>query len=248
VDALAALAAAAAAAGLLWSVRERRAAAGDPLTPALAAGGLLTALLLAVDHGSVLSGGFGAGAGPARAAVPGVGVLLGVALLSALAGSLLLGAQRFAGGAEGTRGAAVGLLWAAVLAAAVGVAFALVSLAPWAGESPASGATALLGLAAAAAALATALLEARRPSSTAAAVAAGRALLWTRIAAGLAVLTTLVAGADGFLRQGTYGTATTLASDSAALLGLAALEPTLLASTRRLVFLASLLGVILSGG
>jgi hypothetical protein len=79
-------------------------------------------------------------------------------------------------------------------------------------------------------------------------VAAIRALLATRVGAALAVLAALLAAADGVWRQGTYDTSTTLTAVSAALLGLAALEPTQLGITRRLALLGSLVCVVVSAG
>jgi len=244
VTVVAALAAVAVAVGLFWSARERRTTGSDPLTPALVAGGLLTTLLASVDRGSVLSWSFALGT--PRTPLVGVGALLGVALLAALAGTLLLGAQRLSGAAQGTRSVGVAILWTAVLVGTIGVAVALARV--WLGGASASGAAALVWLAAASSALAATLLEARRPASRPAEVAAGWALLATRVGAALAVLTAVLAGADGVLRQGTYGTNATLAAVSAGLLGLAALEPTHLAFTRRLALLGSLVGVVVSAG
>lgn len=250
---IAGLGSVAAAASLFWSARVRRAAGSDPLTPALVAGGLLAALLLAVDRGSILSWSFGAGAGTGRAPIPGVGVLFGAALLAALAGSLLLGAQQLAGDAGGARSVvrrdgvvdvAVAALWAGTLLAGIGIVVALARTALLPGGALAAAVAPLGGLAVITAALAVGLLDARRPVGPAE-VAATHALRATRLAATLAALAALAAGVDGFWRQGTYGTPTALTGAAAALLGLAALEPTSLAGTRRAALLAALLLLLL---
>lgn len=246
-SAVAVLAALCASVALFWSARERRAQGGDPLAPALGAGAALAALLMVQDGGSLLSWVFRAGTGVSRAALPGVGVLLGLTLVCALAGSLLLGAQRLAGGADAARPVAVGLLWAAAAGAAIGLGVAVVQAGMLPGEGLASGAGVLVAGAAVTLALAVALFDAPRPVPVAEA-AASRALLATRLAAGLAVLAALAAGIEGYWRQGTYVTPATLAAAAAALLGLAALEPTRLTLTRRLLLLAALVGLVVRGG
>jgi hypothetical protein len=53
----------------------------------------------------------------------------------------------------------------------------------------------------------------------------------------------VTASVSGVLRDGTYATSSAAASASAALLGLAALEPTRAAGVRRLALLVSLLAL-----
>ena len=75
----------------------RRQAASEPSNagPLVAGAGLLACLLL-VDSGRVLAWSLGLAGPGGRVPLPGVGILLGLALLAALAGVLLLAAQRLA--------------------------------------------------------------------------------------------------------------------------------------------------------
>jgi hypothetical protein len=200
----------------------------DPRTPPLVAGAVLVSLL-ALTAG-VLAWTFGA---PGRVVLPGVGVLLGAALLAALAGSLLLAASRLADAREGVPRAGRGALWAAVLLVAAGVALATVRLA----SLPPGTATIvspLAGLGLAAGIVALSLL-ARRPAAL-----ASRALPFV---VALAVALAAAAGVVGVLRSGTYATPAATAAAASALLGLAALEPTRVPGLRRFAFLFSLIAL-----
>jgi hypothetical protein len=191
--------------------------------PLVAGVGLLACLLL-VDSGRVLTWSLGLVTPSGRQPLPGVGVLLGFALIATLAGVLLLAAQRLASGVA--VGAAVrGALSVAVLAAVAGVGLGMVrvaservSLAP---------ALPLAGVACVALVLAAAL----RPAL------ASRAPLVLPLATGLLVALTLGVGAWSMTTHGSYATTATSAASATVLLGLAACERTGFAELRRLILL-----------
>jgi hypothetical protein len=240
--AAAALAVAAAADGLNAWVRERRASGADPVGPALASGILLALLLAWVDRGAVLSWTFGIGPAEGRVVLPGVGVLLGVALVAALGGVLLVGGAKLAPEVAAVRPVGVGALWVAFGATTLGVGIALVEVSPLADEIGATAARPLAALVALAGALAATLLEASSAVTTDVGAESQHGRLSTRVAVPLALIATTAAGLEGWWRVGTYATALTAAAAGAALLGLAALEPaTRLWGARRVAFLAALL-------
>jgi hypothetical protein len=216
-----------------------------PATPAGGAsdapvllGGALVLLLAVVDRGSVLGWSFGLGADGGRVPLAGVGVLLGAALVLALGGTLLLAAAGLAGDGAGSRPAARGALWLAVLLVGAALALALVRLAAIPG-GPASGRP-LAGIGIAAAVLAGALIASRAPSPPLVSRVAPLVLPLAAVAAiGLAV----VAGVSGVMREGTYATPAAAASSAAALLGLGALEPAGASGLRRFAFLLALLAL-----
>ena len=203
----------------------------------LAAGSALVLLLAAVDRGAVLAWSFGLAGGAGRVPLAGVGVLLGAALLLALGGVLLYGAARLAADGAGTRPAARAALWLAVLLAVAGLLLALVRWAPLAGVAAPQSALPLAGIALAAGALAAALLASRAPAPPLVSRAAPVVL---PLAAAAAIGSAVAAGVLGVRRDGTYATPAAAACAAAALLGLAALEPTGLRSLRRFVFVLAL--------
>ena len=212
------------------------AGAGDGSALVVAAAGL-AAFLALVDEGSVLAWSFGFPAAPARVALPGVGVFLGGALLLALAGALLLLAERLAGTTSGAAPAARVASWGAAALGTGGLVLAAARIA----VSPSGSAAAwipLLGLAAGVSVLA-AVLALTRPSAPVglARRAAGAlpAAAWLALAGAIAVAVASVR------RDGTYATDASSAAAAASLLGLAALEPTAAAGLRRFAFLLALL-------
>ena len=225
------------AAGLALSLRLRP----GPVTPdreaavALAAA-VLVALLLLADRGAVLAWSFAVPAEGGRVPLPGVGVLFGVGLVAALAGTLLLVAGRVAGDVASVGPAARGALWLAVGVAVTALVLAVVRVS----GLPAAGAAVLPlgGLALAVAWLAASLLAARRQAPPLLARVAPLALPLAVLAA-LAIA--IVAAVSGVLQDGTYATSSAAASASAALLGLAALEPTRACGPRRFAFALFLL-------
>ncbi len=195
--------------------------------PLLAGAGLLACLLL-LDSGRVLSWTFGLAGPSGRLPLPGAGVPLGLALLATLAGVLLLGAGRLAGGVR-VGGVARGLLVAAVVSAAAGVALAAVrALASGIGLP---GALPLVGLALAVLVLGAALWPFRSRLPLEAPVTG---LL---LAAGLG----LALGST--LRHGSYATPLVAAVAATALLGLSACERTGFPGLRRLLLLVAILAL-----
>ena len=243
--AVAGLAVAAAADGLVCWVRGRRARGADALEPALFAGVLLAVVLARVDHGAVLSWTFGVAGETGRVVLPGVGVALGAALVAALGGALLLTAARLAPEASGARPVAVGALWAAVLAAALGAGLTVARLAELVEGVGENGARSLAVLVAAVGTLAACLLEASGPAASDSDGQLVRAARVIRVAVALALVAAVAAGVESWWREATYATSLTTAAAAAALLGLAVLEPEArLAGTRHVLFLAALLALV----
>lgn len=208
--------------------------AGD--APAIVAGSALVGFLLLVDGGAVLAWGFAVAAPGGRVPLAGVGVLLGAALVAALGGSLLLGAGRIAGDA-GSRRAARAALWLAAGLAAAGSGLAAVRVASL---PVAASPIPVAGIALAALSLAASLLATRAAPPALVARAAPLALPVAVLAALALAIGLAVAGV---LREGTYATPAAAAASSAALLGLAALEPTRLPGPRGFAFLLALLAL-----
>ncbi len=243
--AVAGLAVAAAADGLACWARGRRANGADPLEPALFASVLVAIVLARVDHGAVLSWTLGVVGETGRVVLPGVGVALGVALVAALGGALVLTAARLAPEASGARPLAVGALWGAVLAAALGAGLTVARLAELVEGVGQDGARCLAVLVAAVGTLAACLLEASGPGASDSDGQLVRAARVTRLALALALVAAVAAGVEFWWREATYASSLTTAAASAALLGLAVLEPEAhLVGTRRVLFLVALLALV----
>ena len=211
-------------------------AACGPATPLLVSGFGLLALLLLADRGAVLAWSFGLKTEAGRLPLAGVGVLLGVALVATLGGSLLLAAQVLSG--EGVRKAARGALWVGVGWVAAGLLLGAVRAAQLP-AGPIAGLP-LLGLAGAAAVLAASLV-ATRPSPPP--LVARAAPLVVPLAVLAAVAVALAVGLSGVWRDGTYATPAVGAAAAAAALGLAALEPAPARGPRLFAFLVALLSL-----
>ncbi|MCG6922432.1 MAG: hypothetical protein LJF15_15320 [Acidobacteria bacterium] len=245
--AVAGLAVAAAADGLVSWLRARRAQGADALGPALVAGALLVLVLVRVDHGAVLSWTFGVAGETGRVVLRGVGVALGVTLVAALGGVLLLTTARLAPEASGARPVAVGALSAAVLAAVLGAGLTVARLTELPAGVGESGARSLVVLVAAVGTLAASLLDATGPATPGPVAPLRRTARVTGLAAALALGVAVAAGVESWWREATYATPLTTAAAAAALLGLAVLEPEArLAGTRRVLFLAALLFLLVA--
>ena len=224
------------AVGSAWLVPRRPWPVENPVTPLLLTGGAFVLSLAIADRGSVLGWSYGVATPLGRVALPGVGVLFGLALVAGLLGTLLFAAGRSAPEAAWVPVPARLALWLGVALAAAGLALAVarLALAGHPGLVP--------GLAAPPAAtglLAVALLSTRRAS-----VAGPRVLarLWPAAVAAAFALA-LTAAFVGLAREGTYATAAASTASSAALVGLAALEPTPLAGVLRVAFLLALVAL-----
>lgn len=217
------------AAGLAWSLL--RPGPSPPSGPAcdgllVAAAAMVGALLIA-GHGHVLAWSFLVPVPGGEAPLAGVGVVLGVSLVAALAGTLLLLADAASGG-SGAAAVARPVLWLAAAAGALGCGLALVrTFALNTGLEPVSVAP-IAGLGLAVALVALALY--RPPGRACASPALLAALTLLLLAAAVA------SGVSGLETVGTYATAGTAAGASAALAGLCALETTGASGGRVLAF------------
>ncbi len=227
---------------LAWAERPPSGVAASGWTATLVGGTALASFLGLVDGGSVLGWTFSLPAAAGRVALPGVGVLLGGALVLALGGSLLLLADRLAGVATSAESWARGALWGAVALGTSGLAVAVgrVLLLP---AGTAAGGRPLVGLAAGVGVLAVSLVATQPSPAVPVAGLAARALPTVAWLAGLTAIATAVVST---LRHGTYATEPAAATAAAALIGLAALEPAGAAGTRRLAFLVALLALAIA--
>jgi hypothetical protein len=222
------------AAGVALSIRPRRAVAPDA-TAVVLPGGVLVGLLLLAGRGSVLSWTLVVSTEAGPVPLPGVGVLLGVTLVAALAGTLLLLAGLVSGLIARVASFGRGALWAAAGTAAAALALAIVR----ASDLPQAGA-AVLPLGALAVALAWLVVSLLAPKK-AAALRALLAPVALPVAVLAAVAIAIAVAVSGVLRDGTYATSSAAACASAALLGLSALEPTRAGELRRFAFVLLLL-------
>lgn len=188
----------------------------------VAAGAAALALLVLADGTRVLAWSFGLPSVAGRVPLAGAGVLLGCAVVVTLAGTLLLAARGLSGGTAGSPAAGRGALWAGAALAALGLGVASVRVALL-HEGARPSVLPLLAITAGLVVLVAALLATRPAPLPAWAGLAGRA-----VAAGVttAALAALVLGVLAVRREGTYASDAVAASSAAALLGLAALEPT----------------------
>jgi hypothetical protein len=217
-----------------------RAAAHGPVAPLVEGGGALVVALTLADRGAVLGWGFGVSTPDGRVALPGVGILLGLALVATLLGTLLLAARRLSGESApvAVAGPARAALWLGITLAAAGVALAAVRVARLPHASP----LAVVALGVMAGLLALALLSTGRSSGWG---ARALALLWPAAVVG-ALASAFVAGVAGLQREGTYATTHASAAASAALVGLAAVEPNRLSGVLRFAFVLALLCLALA--
>jgi hypothetical protein len=207
----------------------------------VAAGGAALALLVLADGARVLAWSFGLPSVAGRVPLAGSGVLLACALVATLAGTLLLAARALSGGAACSPAAGRAALWtgAALLALGLGVASVRVAVLD---EGARPSVLPLLALAAGLLVLVAALLATRPAPLPAWAGLAGRAVPAGAAAAALAAL---VLGVLAVGREGTYASDAVAASSAAALLGLAALEPTPARGALRAALLVALAALLL---
>lgn len=217
-------------------------AAGSAGSSAIVAGAALAVFLGLVGGGSVLAWSFGLPTGTGRVALPGVGVLLGAALLLALGGTLVLLAGRLAGEGAGALPVGRSGLWGALALGTGGLVLAAVRLALLPAAAAAAW-TPLLGLAVGVGVLAGSLASTLpSPPAALARVAAGS----LPTAAWLAVVGAIAVAVASVLRDGTYATEGSAAAAATSLLGLAALEPTGASGLRRFAFLLALLALAIA--
>ena len=214
-------------------------------------GGIFVLSLMIVDGGRILRWRFGLGAGGGRVELPGAALVLGLALLVSLAGSLLMAMHALSASTHGPRARLIGqrLL---VLGAGLGGLGVAVVAGQGLGRSEPSLAAGALDLAAMFLAVGVLVLALIRllaaPAApeaeargTVAALASERML---HLAAAAALLAAATAGFEGWRAEGTYATTTVSGAASAALLGLVAVQPTRLGLLRAALFVIGLLGLL----
>jgi len=243
------LAAALAGGAVSSSVRGRAGKGGDPSTVAAVGGAALVAFLLSQNGGGLLRWTFALGGGTERLDLRGAGLLLGLALLAGLAGTLLLVARLLAPAVTGSRLLGLRLLLPAAALAALAAGHVVLQGARQRPEALAAGASTIALLVLLTGALAATLLcSLRSPAADAAADAIDwepRAVRETALATALVWLGAAISGIEGSRIEGTYLTPTTLAVVAYGLLGLAALAPTRFPGARRLLLLVFLTGAVL---
>lgn len=230
------------AAGLAAAAwRARRSGGAAALDPPLVAGAAVSLALLLLGPESALAWTLSVPGAAGPLPLRGAGVLLGLGLLAALLGTLLLAAERAAGREVSVRPAGHAALWGAVALLALGAAIGGVQVTSL-GAVTLAAAAPVLGLAGAAGVMALALVLARL-ADAGAGPAPTAWLLPAAVAA--VVLAGLAAAALGLRRDGSYATPLALSVAATGLLGLASLEPTGWPGVRRLAFLLAALLLVL---
>lgn len=211
---------------------------------AASGGAVLVLSLLLVDAGRVLRWGFGLGDATARVELPGAALVLGLALLVSLAGSLAMAAHLLASSPPTSSAARLGRRLLVLGAGLGGLGVAVVAGQGLARspEALAAGARDLASLFLAAALLVWGLVRLLatpvNPPAEAPDVAPKNAL---GLAAAIAMLAAGAAGWESWWTAGTYATSLSAETASAALLGLAAVQPSRLGLARAVLFMLGLL-------
>jgi hypothetical protein len=215
---------------------------------AAVAGAVCVLTLIAVDGARILRWRFGLGAGATRLELPGAALVLGLALLVSLAGSLATAAHLLARAPEGFRAGRIGqsLMVLGAGLGALGVAVAAGQGFSRRAEALSASARELAAMVLAVGVLAWALVRLIAPTAAEAVDEGASPRRWKilRLAAAAAMLAAAAAGAEGWRAEGTYATATLAATSSAALLGLVAVQPTRLALPRTALFVLGLLAAL----
>lgn len=242
--ALAGAAAALAAHAVGRSVSAFLASGRDPALPSSVSGAAACGLVVALGGGRALHWDYAAVSGTARLGAPDVGLVLALTLLSSLAGALLLGADSMAVAGPAPASPLARMLGRRALLLGSGlsvIAFGLVFRAGgWADGLPLGGANDLAALVAAAGLLASAVpaLLVHRVSGDPlddeqSATVISRMVVVVTLAAAIA------AGAEGWMRLGTYLTPLSERLLSAALVGFAAAETDHVRGTARVLALVA---------
>ena len=249
---VAALALALAASALQEAAEEPRSAQNlGAVWEAALSGGILVLSLMIVDGGRILRWHYGLGAGGARVELPGATLVLGLALLVSLAGSLLMAMHALSASTHGPRARLIGqrLL---VLGAGLGGLGVAVVAGQGLGRSEPSLAAGALDLAAMFLAIGLLVLALMRllavpaasEDASAGAVAEPASKRTLHLAAAAALLAAATAGFEGWRTEGTYATTTMAEAASAALLGIVAVQPTRLGLARAALFVMGLLALL----
>jgi hypothetical protein len=206
---------------------------------AASGGAVLVLSLLLVDGGRVLRWSFGLGGATARVELPGAALVLGLALLVSLAGTLAMAAHLLASSTPTSSAARLGRRLLVLGAGLGGLGVAVVAGQGLARspEALAAGARDLASLLLAAALLVWGLVRLlatpANPPAEAPDVAPRNAL---GLAAAIGMLAAGAAGWESWWTAGTYATSLSAEAASAALLGLAAVQPSRLGLARAVLF------------
>jgi hypothetical protein len=243
---LAALALALAAAAVQAAVDAR---SPDPRAAAWSAalGGVALVVVLALlDGRRLLRWRYGLGAGGDRVELPGAALVLGLALLITLAGTLAMAAHLLsAGPAPRARLLGQRLLVLGAGLAGLGTAVGVVQAVGRSREVVAAGALDLAALLASIGLLLLGLLRLLAPvAPDAAGARAARSERLLRLAAALATAAAAAAAVVTRRTPGSYATPSVAEAVSAAVLGLAAVQPTRLGLLRAVIFLFGLVALI----
>jgi len=214
-------------------------------------GGILVLSLMIVDGGRILRWHYGLGAGAARVELPGTALVLVLALLVSLAGSLSMAVHALSAATHGSRARLIGqrLL---VLGAGLGGLGVAVVAGRGLGRGEPSLAAGALDLAAMLLAVGVLVLTLIRllampaaPEAEANGAGPERASeRMLHLAAAAALLAAATAGSEGWRTEGTYATMAMAEAASAALLGLVAVQPTRLGLVRTALFVLGLLSAL----
>lgn len=252
----AALALALAASALQEAAEEPRSAQGlGAAWEASLGGGILVLSLVIVDGGRILRWHYGLGAGGDRVELPGAALVLGLALLVSLAGSLSMAVHVLSAATHRSPARLIGQRLLVLGAGLAGLGVAVVAGQGLGRSEPslAAGALDVAGMFLAVGVLVLALIRllavpaapeaayvgaAPRPGS-------GRML---HLAAAAALLAAAAAGFEGWRTEGTYATTTVAEAAAAALLGLVAVQPTRLGLLRAALFVFGLLSALARAG
>jgi hypothetical protein len=243
---LAALAFAAGAASLGSEGRAWLRGGADRAWPSALAGLALSAAIALPSRHEALSLRFTLGSPERLVPIPGAGILLGLTLVVTLLGSLALSAHLLTPGTPSAPVRRIGQR-ALVLGAGLGILAAGFILARGlqAPEALSSSSLRLVGLLLATAGLAAALVVLIGPPPSDDAPPGGdQSALEGRIGVGLTVAAAGLLGFEAWSRGGSYATPQSAAAASAALLALAALEPTRLGLSRKVLWLVALAFVV----
>jgi hypothetical protein len=212
-------------------------------------GGTLVLGLMIVDGGRILRWRFGLGTGAARVELPGAALVLGLALLVSLAGSLSMAVHLLAPSTARHRAGLFGQRLLVLGAGLGGLGVAVVAGQGLSRSEPALAAGALdlaamfLALGVLILALIRLLAVPAAPEGAFAGAEPARERM-VHLAAAAALLAAATAGFEGWRTEGTYATTTMAAAASAALLGVVAVQPTRLGLLRAALFVIGLLGLL----
>ncbi|PYQ22799.1 MAG: hypothetical protein DMF81_10935, partial [Acidobacteria bacterium] len=218
---------------------------------AVFAGAALSLLLSTLDGGRILRWRYGLGGDGARIELPGASLVLGLALLASLGGTLSIAAHRLASTGPSGRMSLLGRRLLILGAGLAGLGWGVVA-GQGLGRRPqalARGAVDLAALLLAVGLLAGSLRRLLAASSPRTDSSSTRASRWSSAALlGWAAAATLVAaaaaGVESWWAEGSYATAGVAEASAVALLGLAAVQPTRLARPRAALFLLGLLAFL----